>query len=262
MQEVTPYRTIQRGEPPTLSKPATFSSSTESQCKRSIVHALVHADVNGDRPDAAEQTIPSYNGFYAGLNMELGKSKAYFHTSYNQLPTKSVVKDVMDKLSTIIATKHMPFAFLVGDHPVYVLITLLKAENPNKYRDIVPFLGPFHTQCVMMSAIYKHYKGSELGDVLVAGGVIAEGSVDHVLKGKHYKRGLCCLRLMYKALMSKLVQGRLTPDLADETRENLEILSLSQESHAVAHAALENDADLKNLITNFFTQVEASDMSD
>ena len=60
----------------------------------------------------------------------------------------------MDKLSTIIAIKQLPFAFLVGDHPVYVLITQLKAENPNDFHDIVPFLGPFHTQCVMMSAIY------------------------------------------------------------------------------------------------------------
>ena len=115
--------------------------------------------------------------------MEQRKSKAYFDMSYNQPPNKSVVNDIMDKLSTIIATKRMPFAFLVGDHPVYVLITLLKAENPAKYRDIVHFLGPFHTQCVMMSAIYKRYKGSELGDVLVAGGVIAEGSVEHALKG-------------------------------------------------------------------------------
>lgn len=89
--------------------------------------------------------------------------------SYNQPPNKSVVNDVMNKLCTIIAAKSMPFAFLVGDHPVYVLITLLKAENPNKYRAIVPFLGPFHTECVMMSAIYKRYKGSELGDVLVGG---------------------------------------------------------------------------------------------
>ncbi len=107
--------------------------------------------------------------------------------SYNQPPNKSVVNDIMDKLSTIIATKHMPFAFLVGDHPVYVLITLLKAENPSKYCNIIPFLGPFHTQCVMMNAIYKSYKGSELGELLVAGGVIADGSVDRALKGKHLK---------------------------------------------------------------------------
>ena len=138
--------------------------------------------------------------------------------SYNQPPNKSVVNDIMEKLSTIINTKHMPFAFLVGDLPVYVLITLLKAENPSKFRDIVPFLGPFHTQCAMMSAIYKRYKGSEL---LVAGGVVAEGSVDHALKGKHYKRGLRCLKLMYEAVMSQLVKVRLVPNLAGETKKNL-----------------------------------------
>ena len=147
----------------------------------------------------------------------------------------------MEKLTTIIATKRMPFAFLVGDLPVYVLITPLKAENPCKYRDIVPFLGPFHTQCAMMSAIYKRYKGSELGEVLVAGGVVAEGSVDHALKGKHYKMGLRCLRLMYEALMSQLLKVRCSPYLGDETMENLKILrntSLSQDSRAAAHTAL------------------------
>ncbi|KAJ3602737.1 hypothetical protein NHX12_030486 [Muraenolepis orangiensis] len=70
---------------------------------------------------------------------------------------------------------------------------------------------------------------------------------------------------MYEALLSQLVKGRLVPNLADETRENLEILrdtSLSKESRAAAHVALEDDADLESLITNLFTQVEASDMAD
>ncbi len=122
-------------------------------------------------------------------------SKAYFHASYNQPPNESFVNDIMDKLSSIITTKNMPFAFLVGDQPVYILITQLKAENPIKYHDIVPFLGPFHMQCIMMSAIYKRYKGSGLEDVLVAAGAISEGSVEQALKVKHYKRGLQCLGL-------------------------------------------------------------------
>ena len=161
---------------------------------------------NGDRPVASKQTVPAYNGFHAGLHMHQGKSKAYFHISYSQPPNKSVVKDIMDKLVDIITTNRiirMPFGFLVGDHAVYVLIAVLKAENPNKCSDIVPFLGPFHTQCVMMNTIYK------LGEVLVAAGVIAEGSVDQALKGKHYKRGLRCLKLMYEALVSQLLKGRL-----------------------------------------------------
>ena len=140
--------------------------------------------------------------------------------SYSQAPNKSVVNDVMDKLSTIIVTKRMPFAFLVGDHPVYLLITQPKAENQNKYRDIVPLLGPFHTECVMMSAIYTRYNGSELGEVLVAGGVIAEGSVDRALQGKHYKRGLRCLRLMYEALISQLVKKNVILALAVKTTDN------------------------------------------
>ena len=74
---------------------------------------------------------------------------------------------------------------------------------------------------------------------------------------------------MYEALISQLVKGMLTPDLADETRENLQILrntSLSEEprvaDHAADHAALEEDADLESLITNIFTQTKASDMAD
>ena len=96
MQTVKPYKTINRGEPPVRPKPATYSSSTAPQQKRSIIHILARADMNGNQPDPANQTIPSYNGFHAGLNEEQGKSKAYFHTSYNQPPNKSVVKDVME----------------------------------------------------------------------------------------------------------------------------------------------------------------------
>ena len=83
--------------------------------------------------------------------MEQGKSIDCFHMSYNQPPNKSVVNDIMNKLSV----NHKPFAFLVGDHPLCVLVTLLKAENPVKYHNIVPLIGPVYTQCSMISAIYK-----------------------------------------------------------------------------------------------------------
>lgn len=117
----------------------------------------------------------------------------------------------------------------------------------------------------MVSVIYQRYKGSELEEVLVAGGVTADGSVEHALKVKPYKRGLRCLSLKYEALISQLVQGSLELDLADEAMENLEILrdmSQSQESLPDAHAALQNDVKLESLITNLFNQVEGSDIAD
>ena len=117
----------------------------------------------------------------------------------------------------------------------------------------------------MMSAIYKRYKEIELGEVLVAGGVVAEGSVDRRQQDKHFKRGLRYMRLMYEALTRQLVKGKLTPDLDHEASENLQIVintSLSQKSRVAAHATLAEDADLESLITNIFTQTEGSVIAD
>ncbi|KAK7083853.1 hypothetical protein SK128_014644, partial [Halocaridina rubra] len=70
---------------------------------------------------------------------------------------------------------------------------------------------------------------------------------------------------MYEALISQLAQGSLALDLADETKENLEILknmSQSQEFRADTHAARQDDVELESLIANLFNQVEGSDMAD
>ena len=59
----------------------------------------------------------------------------------------------------------------------------------------MPFLSPFHTQRAIMSAIYKCYKGSELEDVLVARGVIADGSVDRAcFKAQALQEGAVLLK--------------------------------------------------------------------
>ena len=50
---------------------------------RNVIHTLAHGDMNGDRPDAAEKTVPSYIGFHASLHREVrnlvGFFTIYFH---------------------------------------------------------------------------------------------------------------------------------------------------------------------------------------
>ena len=70
---------MKRGEPPVRQKKNVYTGSTESQRKRSIIHALVRADVNGDRPFVSEQKIPSFNGFQATFSPEQEKSKAFYY---------------------------------------------------------------------------------------------------------------------------------------------------------------------------------------
>jgi len=57
--------------------------------------------------------------------------------------------------------------------------------------------------------IYKWFKGSGISDVLVAAGVISDGSVDQALRGKHFKLGSRCLRLFYETLIRHALNKRL-----------------------------------------------------
>ena len=100
----------------------------------------------------------------------------------------------------------MPFAIIVGDHPVYVLMLELKSENSELFGKILPFMGPFHIQMSFIYAIYTRFKGSGISDALVAAGVIADGSVDQALHGKHFKRGFRCLRLFYDTLVHHAIE--------------------------------------------------------
>ena len=154
---------------------------------------------------------------------------------------------------------------VVGD-PVYTLLVEIKYEHPQEYENIIPFLGPFHTQSCMIYAIYKRYKGSGIADILVAAGVIAEGSVDHALRGKHYRCALRCLSLMYEALMHLLLNKNLADlELAAFTKTQLAVLrepmSTFQEYLASAVKQLENDPAIDSLICSKFQDLKESDMA-
>ena len=108
--------------------------------------------------------------------------------TYPDPPCKTILYDVMAKLSRSIKSKKMSFAVIVGDHPVYALMLEIKSENGELFAHILPFMGAFYVQMSSFSAIYKRFKGSGISDVLVAASVIADGSVDQALRGKHFKR--------------------------------------------------------------------------
>lgn len=66
--------------------------------------------------------------------------------TYHDPPSKTVVYDVMCKLAIAIGEKKMPFAIIVGDHPVYVLMLEMKSVNFTLLSKILPFMGSFHIQ--------------------------------------------------------------------------------------------------------------------
>ena len=206
--------------------------------------------------------ITYFTGFYARMSKPMEKSTPIFHTTYPDNPNKSIINDCMDKLSKAVVEKNMPFAVMVGDHPVYKLIVELKSENPLKYSKLLPFIDPFHAQMSFIHCMYKRFKGSGLDDVLVASGVIAEGSCDHTLRGGHHNRCVRCLRLFYETLIHHALNKRLEGTvLSEEVKSNLKKLRELEgvEELREAYTNLEDSKEIQGLVDTLLRDCSDSD---
>lgn len=99
-----------------------------------------------------------------------------------------------------------------------------------------------------MYAMDKRVHGSVLSDILVTAGLIAEGSVDQALRGKHYKRGIIYLHLINEALMRKLVQQSIESgsSLSEDIKVHLDILQDSSIQSIHSECCKEEFSRLKN----------------
>ncbi|MES9879868.1 MAG: hypothetical protein ABW185_03205, partial [Sedimenticola sp.] len=190
-----------KSEPPIRPKVDPPMEGAVPQRTRSVIHALSRINNDGERPKPHEQQVPAYSSTKSCHHPLPTKSKPYYHTTYPEPPGKSLVHDIMLKLVDAMRAKNIPFVFLVGDMPTYKTIVQLKAENMELFNEIIPILGAFHQQMSYIYAIYKRFKGSGMADTLVTSGVVVEGSVEHALRGKHYRRGVRCIMLWREVLI-------------------------------------------------------------
>ena len=110
------------------------------------------------------------------------------------------------------------------------------------------------------------HKGSELAELLVAAGVIADGTVDHALRGKHYRGAIRCLMLTYEELTYRLVRRHITGAGFDPTK--MARLSVLRDIHvkyraslARAYQNLQKDPDIDTFSTNMFLGAEECGMA-
>ena len=68
-------------------------------------------------------------------------------------------------------------------------------------------MGVFHTLCNLLSTIGKRFSSAGLCDISVVYGIIPEGSVNSVLEGLNYNRGVRLCKLVYEALLRLAWKG-------------------------------------------------------
>ena len=64
-------------------------------------------------------------------------------------------------------------------------------------------IGTFHASCIFIAVIGKQLRAAGLNDACIKASLIGIGSVDKVLKGKQYNKGVHALKIIYEALQKK-----------------------------------------------------------
>ena len=240
---------------PAIRKTSRPQTEILKQRKRSLMHCLLRTDMEGKRPNATLQKIPSYAGFQSKIYTAVEKSKAYYQATFPEPPKKPVMFDIMSGLVIDMQKKNIPFIFLVGDLPTYVHIVELKAESNTLFKDIIPTMGAFHQQCSFIYSIYKRFLGSGIADILVSADVLVDGSVDQALKGKHYRRGLRALGLIREALLTlRLSENRSSETISKDLHDAIDSIRICIDSG--------DKTKLLQLLNNNFDNEEFTNLVD
>ena len=88
------------------------------------------------------------------------------------------------------------------DQPVYDMAREVILNEQGKLKKIVPCMGPFHDERVLMKCGGKHLRGSGVDTALVECEVFGPGVLETVLTGSHYYRSLVGIEVLEDIVMS------------------------------------------------------------
>ena len=116
-------------------------------------------------------------------------------------PTEmSTVLTILQRSVEIANKLHLETLVIVVDQAIYSKLQLIRWRNAVFMQRLVIRLGAFHTAMSLIGCIGKRFRDGGLEDVLIESEVVASGSVNGVISGKHYNRSIRANKLLMEAM--------------------------------------------------------------
>ena len=114
----------------------------------------------------------------------------------------NIIFEILNNANSIKNARNMKSMVLVMDQVIYAKAIEISWKHREFFQDLVLRLGTFHTIGVLLAVISQRFGAAGLRDIVIESKVIAEGSVEKTLDGKHCNRSLCFHKLMFEAWMN------------------------------------------------------------
>lgn len=170
------------------------------------------------------QLLPGWSGFNSTLEEGKPLSIIRYLPVLEANPTDfSTVNNILQKSLELADKMHLKEIVLVFDEAIYAKAQQIRFKDKRFTERLVIRLGEFHTTMTFLAILGKRFKDAGLSNILIESRIIAEGSLNGVLNGKHYNRSIRCHKIIFEAFGRLLWDAFLNSMPRDEYTQSLEI---------------------------------------
>lgn len=148
------------------------------------------------------QSIPGWNGWLSKISDcdEQPSIVDYMEPLSQPITQNSTVQEVLKISQKASRAVGQQFTLVTFDLAVAKMAYSLVWQHKQLYSDVIIHLGVFHVICAYLKAIGKMMCGSGFEEIVIDSRICASGSIEKVMKGKHYNRSL----RVHKAVLESL----------------------------------------------------------
>ena len=128
----------------------------------------------------------------------------------------------------------------VFDQAFYAKVAEILWKHKDVFKDVVIMLGGFHLLMMFLGVMGTRFGDAGFKDLAIQNEIIAEGSIEKVISGKHYNRAIRAHKIVYEALCRTLYERFMewmveensevvtrTNELLDEAKKNISTLGIA-----------------------------------
>ena len=137
------------------------------------------------------QTVPGWTGFNICTRDQVLVSEdnvGYLPTINAPATELTTVFEILKQSEQIREELLLKTVVVVLDQALYAKATEIAWKHKERFSNILLIMGTFHTICNALSILGKRFRDAGLKDICIEAGIVAEGSINGVLEGKHYNR--------------------------------------------------------------------------
>ena len=125
----------------------------------------------------------------------------YLHTINAPATELNTVFEILNQSERIRKELLLEAIVVVMDQALFAKAAEIAWKQKELFPNILLRMGTFHTICNALSILGKRFRDAGLKDICIEAGIVAEGSINGVLDGKHYNRAVRVHKYIYEALM-------------------------------------------------------------